>query len=181
MTLNIASFLFLNGIAESNTTLETLVIFLADKFGLILLFGLIYYLFTHKDKKKDVRDVVVVLSAAILAWLISHVIKYIVASPRPFLALPDINQLIEHGGNDSFPSGHATFFSALATAIYFYHKRLGILYGLGALIIGIARVVAGIHWPIDILAGYILGGIIGAGTYYAYRLTERLQNIKKAI
>lgn len=171
MTLNVSSFLFLNGITNGNGTLESLVVFFADKFALILLFGLIYYLFTHEDKRRGVRDVVVVLSAAFLAWGISHVIKYIVASPRPFLVLSDISQLIEHGGNDAFPSGHATFFGALATTLYFYHKRLGLLFALGALIIGVSRVVAGIHWPIDIIAGYILGGIIGAGTYYTY---ERL-------
>lgn len=147
----------------------SMVVFFADKFGLILLFGLLYYLFTHKDRKRGVRDVVVVLSAAVLAWLASVTIKYIIASPRPFLALPDVNQLIEFGGNDSFPSGHATFFSALATALYFYHKRLGVLYALGALIIGVSRVVAGIHWPVDILAGYVLGGFIGIAVYYGYQ------------
>lgn len=78
--------------------------------------------------------------------------------------------MFEHGGGDSFPSFHATFFSALATSFYFYHKYLAWIYIIGAILIGASRITAGIHWPVDILVGYALGGLIG---YIAYRLLSR--------
>jgi len=100
-----------------------------------------------------------------LAWGASRAIKYFYPSPRPFEVFDNIKLLFTHGGGDSFPSGHATFFMALAIALSAYHKRLGIVYIFGALAIGLARVIAGVHFPIDIIAGYILGGIIGIAVY----------------
>lgn len=167
MTFNIFIFQSLNGFAADHGVLSRLVVFLANDLGFLLIGGLLVYLFTHKDKKKGVRDVVVVITAALIAWGLAHLIKYFYPHARPS-ALSDTYVLLPEK-DSSFPSGHATFFSALATALYFYHKKLGLLYSLGALLIGIARVMAGIHWPIDILAGYVLGGIIGTGIYYLYQ------------
>ena len=97
-----------------------------------------------------------------MAWLISYVIKDLVSAPRPFLvfAESDMNLLFEWGGYNSFPSGHTTFFAALAVSLTFFHKKLGILYLFGALLIGLARIAGGVHFPIDILAGYALGGVV---------------------
>ena len=167
MTFNIFLFQSLNGFAADHGVLSRLVIFFANDLGFLLLGGLLVYLFTHKDKKKGVRDVVVVITAALIAWGLAHLIKYLYPHARPS-ALSDTYVLLPEK-DASFPSGHATFFSALATALYFYHKQLGLLYAFGALLIGFSRVMAGIHWPIDILAGYILGGMIGAWVYYSYQ------------
>ncbi|MBI5400733.1 MAG: phosphatase PAP2 family protein, partial [Candidatus Yonathbacteria bacterium] len=149
---------------------SNIVVFFADDFGFLLLGGLLVYLFTHKDRQKGVRDVVVVITAALVAWGLAHLIKYLYPHARPTM-LPETHALLSDN-DSSFPSGHATFFSALATALYFYHKRLGLFYALGALLIGVARVVAGIHWPLDILAGYILGGAIGFVVYHTYQRFE---------
>ncbi|OGZ44768.1 MAG: hypothetical protein A3E08_01285 [Candidatus Wildermuthbacteria bacterium RIFCSPHIGHO2_12_FULL_49_13] len=170
MTFNIFLFQSLNGFAADHGAFSQLVVFFANDLGFLLIGGLLVYLFTHKDQKKGVRDVVVVITAALVAWGLAHLIKYLYPHARPS-TLADTYVLLPEK-DSSFPSGHATFFSALATALYFYHKRLGLLYALGALLIGLARVVAGIHWPIDILAGYFLGGIIGFVVYYAYQRFE---------
>ena len=61
---------------------------------------------------------------------------------------------------DSFPSGHAMFFGALAMSLYFVQKRIGYMYFVVALIVGLARVASGVHFPIDIFVGYILGILI---------------------
>lgn len=170
MEINHLIFVFLNDLTVNHTVFSNIVVFFANDFGFLLLGGLLVYLFTHKDKKKGVRDVVVVITAALVAWGVAHIIKYLYPHPRPS-ALSSTHALLPEN-DSSFPSGHATFFSALATALYFYHKRLGLLYALGALLIGVARVFAGIHWPIDILAGYALGGIIGFVVYHAYQRFE---------
>jgi undecaprenyl-diphosphatase len=68
--------------------------------------------------------------------------------------------LFLHGGMDSFPSGHAMFFGALAMSLFFVHKRMGYLYFVVALIVGLARIAAGVHFPVDIFVSYILGIII---------------------
>lgn len=175
MEFNNTVFHVLNGLTVSNDIFSRVIVFFADTFPWVLLSGLLVYLFNHDDKKKGVRDVAVVITAAITAWILAHVIKYVYPHARPTL-LSTTHALLPDN-DSSFPSGHATFFSALATALYFYHKRLGLFYGLGALLIGLSRVIAGIHWPLDILAGYILGGLIGVLVYYTYKRYE--PNISK--
>jgi len=61
---------------------------------------------------------------------------------------------------NSFPSGHAIIFGALATSLYFIHKKLGITYLILAIVIGFSRVVAGVHFPVDIAFGLLLGILI---------------------
>lgn len=167
--LNLFVFQYLNNGAAGSDLFSQIVIFFATEFGWFLLGGLLVYLFMHKDRKRGVRDVTVVISAAILAWLAAESIKLSFPEPRPFSILQNVHALIRPEDLQTFPSGHATFFSALATSLYFYHRRLGVLYAVGALLIGIARIAAGVHWPVDILAGYALGGFIGVAVYYGYQ------------
>ena len=170
MIINEIIFRFLNNFASQDKLFDAIVIFLTDKFGLFLIFGLLIFLFIHKHKEDNLRNIFVILVSAIIAWLISKTIKFFYFSPRPFETLDNVNLLFEYGESDSFPSGHATFFSALATSFYFYHKYLAIIYIIGAILIGLSRIIAGIHWPSDILAGYALGGLIG---YFIYKVSNQ--------
>ena len=89
----------------------------------------------------------------------AYVLKLLFHTSRPFLVLPDVVPLWIESGY-AFPSGHATFFMALAFAIYLLHKKVGYIFICLALFIGFARIVAGVHFPIDILGGFILGIIV---------------------
>ncbi|MBL7045248.1 MAG: phosphatase PAP2 family protein [Parcubacteria group bacterium] len=168
--MNETIFRFFNDFALQNEIFDTIIIFLTDKFGLLLIFGLIVFLFTHKHKEDNIRNIFVIFISALAAWFVARVVKFFYFSPRPFEVLDTANVLFEYEPGDSFPSGHATFFSALATSFYFYHKYLAWIYIIGAVLIGASRVIAGIHWPFDILVGYVLGGIIG---YFAYLLFKK--------
>jgi undecaprenyl-diphosphatase len=99
-------------------------------------------------------------SAAILA------LKYIVAEPRPFLVLSHVHLLTTE--NDySFPSGHATASFAGAVAIgkkYSFiikGKTYKLIYPLLAFaaIIGFSRVYVGVHYPLDVIFGAVIGTI----------------------
>jgi len=168
--MNEIIFRYLNSFAGQSSFLDNIIVFSAETLGVVLLIGLVIFLFSHEhEKRQGLHNIVVILGTAFVAWGVTEVINKVYPSPRPFLVLDDVNKLINHGGMDSFPSGHATFFAAIATSLYFYHKKIALFYALGALIIGISRVAAGIHWPIDILAGYIIGGAVAVFLYIAYR------------
>ena len=94
-----------------------------------------------------------------IAWLIAHVIKIILAWPRPSLVINTVRPLFSAAGA-TFPSGHATFFFALGFALYPFHPRLATLVSMSAVVIGLARVAAGVHFPGDILGGFLLAGLV---------------------
>ena len=80
---------------------------------------------------------------------------------RPF-AHDGIKLLIPYDINQtSFPSGHASFFFALSTIIYAYNKKIGIAFYVVSFLIVISRIFVGVHWPSDVVAGIILGVIMG--------------------
>jgi undecaprenyl-diphosphatase len=78
---------------------------------------------------------------------------------RPF-QVHRVHQLVVHGPGVSLPSDHATAAFTLAFGVFaFLSRRWGIVLAAGALLIGFARVWVGVHYPGDILAGAIIGGL----------------------
>ena len=120
------------------------------------------------------------------AWFVTLGTKKILGAPRPFEILPDVVPLFEYVYNESFPSGHATFFSALALSLLWDHRmssrRLWLVSVgafLGALVIGFSRVASGVHFPIDILAGLVFGVGIATALRICARWIVRLYNKKQ--
>jgi len=109
-----------------------------------------------------VKEAVFIITAVLFAWSLAYIMKITFTMPRPYIRFAsEVLPLFPYGGYDSFPSGHATLFSALATAIYYLHKKIGFVFILIAIFISISRVIAGVHFPIDIVVGWILGsGIV---------------------
>jgi len=142
--------------------LDVLAIFLAEFLQYFLLFGLI--LFLVKDFKKYLRMVVeTILSALLARFVIVSFIRWILLRSRPFI-INNVNLLFERSGF-AFPSGHAAFFLAISTVVYFYNKKIGALFYLGSILIILARVFSGVHWPSDILAGAVVGILSGYAIY----------------
>lgn len=80
--------------------------------------------------------------------------------PRPFTE-NDIESLTEHKENGSFPSNHATSAMVIAMALWHINPVIGVLTVLMAIITGCSRVMVGVHYPIDVLAGWIIGLVLG--------------------
>jgi undecaprenyl-diphosphatase len=142
------------------------IIFIAAPFVV----GYIPWLKTYREKKWEVFWVGLV-SAGVARLLIAEVVRFFYDRPRPFEVIEGVHQVIEHGGGGSFPSGHAAFFFTLATVISVYYPKTGIFFFASAILIGIARVSAGIHWPSDIVFGALIGiasGLLGSWVYGRY-------------
>jgi len=171
MQLDIIIFEFFNNFVGINSVLDSIFLFFADDLDIVLFLVVVFFLLIHdhfpklkffskKELALRVKEIIYVSLASGLAWVMARLLKDVFTRPRPFLELSEVNLLLQQGGYDSFPSGHATFFFALALIVYLGHKKAGIFLGIGALIISISRVVVGLHFPSDILGGFVLGFLV---------------------
>ena len=151
--MNETIFFFFYNLSHQSAFFDKLVIFFADTFPYIVVLLAVIYLFFYK---KDWRDFFVIFISSGLAWVLAYILKILIHTPRPFDIFSNVFSLFPETGY-AFPSGHATFFMALAFALFFNHKKVGYVFILFALLIGLARIIAGVHFPIDILGGFILG------------------------
>lgn len=157
MNIDFAVFSFLHGFAGQAKFFDWLIIFLADDLAYILLFAALIYLVFIKSRIQQWRLFLGVLLAVVLSrGVITELFRFFYNRPRPFIDLV-FTPLIAKLDSAAFPSGHAAFFFALAGILFFENKRLGICFFTASVLMGIARVAAGVHWPTDILAGFLVG------------------------
>ena len=165
--MDIYLFNLINQFAGEWLWLDILGIFLAKYFEYIILFGLLVFLVLKlKDRFKIVIGSLV--AAVISRFVITSLIRLIWPRLRPFVE-NNVNLLIDYPNKASFPSGHASFYFALSFVIYMYNRKIGIWFLIGSFIMCLARVFIGIHWPLDILAGIVIGILTGWGVYLIFR------------
>lgn len=108
------------------------------------------------------------LAAAALGLGANQVIAQLWHRPRPYQDHPlGIVPLLSHTHDASFPSDHATAAFAIAFGVLFVARRAGWLFLAWAALIAVSRVLAGMHYPTDVLAGALIG--LGSG-FFAARL-----------
>lgn len=157
--MDLALFNFIHGFADSSFFLDWLTIFFAQYFQYFLIVLLLSFWIYGKNERqfKNRMAVIAGFASAILSRIVFvGLFRIFYFRPRPFFTL-DFQPLFNHANESSFPSGHAATFFALAAGVYFYDKKLGALFFAGAVLISGARILGGVHWPSDILAGAILG------------------------
>jgi undecaprenyl-diphosphatase len=104
------------------------------------------------------RAAVAALLSASLALLANQAIAHLWDRPRPFAAHPLATHLFAAPSTDpSFPSDHAAAAFAIAVAVLFFSRRAGAVFLAAATLIALSRVVVGLHYPSDVLAGAVVG------------------------
>lgn len=129
------------------------------------------------------RTALFVLAASAGGWALNSVLKLVFARPRPDVVphLRDVMTL-------SFPSGHAMTSAAVYLTLgallmriatrrvtKFYCMAVAIL---ATLLIGTSRVYLGVHYPTDVLAGWLIGFSWALLCWIAGRLIERRAGLK---
>ncbi|MGZ4256336.1 MAG: phosphatase PAP2 family protein [Gaiellaceae bacterium] len=103
---------------------------------------------------------VAVLAADVLADAISFGLRDWIGRRRPPLVYPEPKPLVGVPHSGSFPSGHAAMAFACATVLAFLVPRLAVPAFVLAAAIAWSRVYVGVHWPLDVLGGAVLGVLI---------------------
>ncbi len=158
-------FIINNGWANPiNDILFASLTLLGSDYVIIPLVGISIYIFDRKNFK---GNLILIISALVIGGILVHILKELVDRPRPLGGMKElikegkvhINVIFEPLNIVSFPSGHSqTVFTAATILGYTYRKYIYVFF-LIAFFSGISRVYVGAHYPLDVLAG----GIIGVG------------------
>jgi len=109
------------------------------------------------------------VAADLLSDAASDVLKAISDRPRPPVIYPLPRPLIGTPHDGSFPSGHATTSFACATVLTAYAPRLAPLWLVLACAVGFSRVYVGVHYPLDVIGGAVLGTLVALGVLALWR------------
>ena len=161
----------------SSSFLDHLLVPIRNKYVWIPLYIFIISFAVFNQKVKGYYFVLFLIFTVGLSDFVSNrLIKKTVQRPRPchVLSAPDIDLKIRCGSGYSFTSNHATNHFALAVFLFLALaktpvKKQRFLLLIWAGMIAIAQVYVGVHYPIDILCGAILGSILAIVTYAMYR------------
>ncbi len=124
------------------------------------------------------RDLVLgaaVVVTGLVTWFAAKGIKKIVERDRPLSYLPEIVVREGDGSGLGFISGHSAVAASAATmAMVALPRRWRPLAAVIAVLVGIARIVHGVHLPADVVGGWSFGVLLGlAGLWLAGLIPSR--------
>ena len=156
--MNEQIFGFLHGLTNKNLLVDLLIVFLAQySFHILVLAALVMIIMEKDFKRRYYFASLTILSVIISSGIITPIVRYFYHHPRPHLVLENIKTLIIPHESFSLPSGHMMFIVPIALSIFYFNKRAGIWFLATTALMGIARTMAVVHWPLDILAGMFFG------------------------
>ncbi|MEN3353852.1 MAG: undecaprenyl-diphosphatase [Betaproteobacteria bacterium] len=114
-----------------------------------------------------IQPVLHMVAVGLVCTLLYKSIKVCTSRPRPYAAQADITLFAAPLDQYSFPSGHTLHAVAFSLVALTYYPALVWLVLPFTTVVGLSRVVLGLHYPSDVIAGAVLGAFI-AGVSSAY-------------
>ncbi len=151
---NLALFFLFFGLSGKSPVADSLMIFGA-RFVIYLTFLLIFALAIKGGVKEKKALILAIMTIPIIILLIKciHIFYY---ETRPFVD-NDILPLISYNTDASFPSRHTSIMSAITFSYLYFRSKWAFVFGFLMLWVGMARIFVGVHFPIDIIGGIIVG------------------------
>ena len=134
---------------------------------LILLLVIVMYAY---DKDKAFA----ICGSFVISLFSTGVLKALIKAPRPFTVLNEIKgKRIATATGYSFPSGHTTGSAAMYSSLSFAIRKriISIFCAIAIVLVGLSRMYLGVHWPIDVAAGLIIGVVL---SMIFYPIFERI-------
>ena len=125
-----------------------IIIFANYLFLLSIAIGILYFLKINIKLKR--RLFITTAFSFPISYIVAKISGLLIYDPRPFV-VKHITPLFSHAPDNGFPSDHTLLTMAIASVIFIYNKKLGIILAIIALCVGLARVFANIHHMEDIL------------------------------
>lgn len=156
-SIEISIYKFINT-GLSSSFLDLLMSWISDLGSgrVFFVLGVVFVLLRAKDKK---ALGILIFAGMSVSYYVVQMLKELVARPRPFLVIEGARAL-DSVKDFSFPSGHAVAVFIMAVIISSYTRFRVLVYSL-AVIVCLSRIYLGMHYPSDVIAGALIGFVLG--------------------
>lgn len=153
LEFDIQLFYLFNSVAGHFSFVDTAIVFFAEMaLPLLCLIGVIAL------KPWRWNYIVFFALTMIASWSTNALIGLLFFRPRPYIDQSNVHLLVVNTfGSKSFPSDHTVLAFAFAFSLYLINKKFGYMALVVAFLIGMARIMAGVHYPFDVLAAIGIG------------------------
>ena len=167
-SVNLPLFHAINGFCGWSSFLDRVVAILdySELKGLVLVgtFGALWF-HPGKDQLRVRRTLLLTLFSVALAILVARILAFSLPFEVRPMFTPDIgyreplisNREFNYEGWSAFPSDQAAMMFALAAGFWYAYRPAGILVAAFSLVALIARIYLGIHYPVDVFVGALIG------------------------
>ncbi|KXY78597.1 undecaprenyl-diphosphatase [Bacillus anthracis] len=161
---NIDIFRAINDLGKQYSFLNPAIVFLAEY--MVYIFALIIFAYWFTGSRKSRMMVIQAMVAFVIAEVIGKIAGEFHLNYQPFAVLPDVNKLVDHAVDNSFPSDHTILFFSICFSFWLVRKRTGWLWLILALCVAISRIWVGVHYPFDVAVGALIGCISAVFSYW---------------
>lgn len=151
---NIGIFFLVFGFSNHSLLLDSLMIF-ATRY-LIYLSILFMFILAFKAGIKEKKTLLLAILAIPIAILLIKGVHLFFYEPRPFVNY-HFSPLADNTPDASFPSRHATIMAVLAFAYTYFKSKWSPFFLFLMVWVGLSRIYIGVHYPLDVLGGFLVG------------------------
>ncbi|MGN4819040.1 undecaprenyl-diphosphatase [Bacillus cereus group sp. MYBK139-2] len=173
---NIDIFRTINDLGKQYSFLNPAIVFLAEY--MVYIFALIILAYWFTGSRKSRMMVIQAMVAFVIAEVIGKIAGKFHLNYQPFAVLPDVNKLVDHAVDNSFPSDHTILFFSICFSFWLVRKKTGWLWLILALCVAISRIWVGVHYPFDVAIGALIGCISAIILYW---LVPKLSFIRQLL
>jgi len=146
---------------------EAVIIFLAARlYIVVLLIGTVSALVVSRNKRRGLLWMTVV--ALPVSFLASRIVSTFYYNPRPFV-VDGLVPLLQHAADNGFPSDHTLLVATVSFIVLAYNKKMGLLLLFLSVLVGLGRVLAGVHHVLDIVGSFF---VAAAAVYVSFVLVH---------
>ena len=169
-------FLWINGLAGRVPLLDRIVEWVVSDYLVpaslaLTLIGIWFVGSDRVTREKHQVGVFVALTSMALSSFTVLLINAIYSRPRPFVD-HDVTMLFYYPTDPSFPSNAAAATFGIAFAVWGVNRLVGTFALLASVLYAFVRVFAGVHYPLDVVAGALIGAVVA---FFVFKLREPLK------
>lgn len=157
--------------------MNTIAIIIAKYFIVLPFIAAAMVLWQLPSRKLKIHYTVSLIAGGILALLLARLASTLYYDPRPFV-VGHFTPLVAHAADNGFPSDHTLLAAFIGWTTLRYSKKYGTIILILAAVIGLSRVIVGVHHIQDIIGSFIVSGIAAWAVGFILKKVEQKRREK---